>query len=52
MKSLVTSMSNTLERLTHRYRIAKNLGLEDDSVIIAVQIAEQVQKEMEEENND
>ena len=43
-------MSNTLERLIHRYRMIKNLGLEDDAVIIAVQIAEQLQKEMEEEH--
>lgn len=40
-------MSSTIERLTHRYRIAKNLGLEEEAVNIAIQIAEQVQKEME-----
>ena len=40
-------VSNTLERLIHRYRIAKNLGLEEEAAIIAVQIAEAAQKEME-----
>lgn len=40
-------MNNTLERLAHRYRIAKNLGLEEGAAEIAIQIAEQVQKEME-----
>lgn len=42
-------MTDTLNRLAHRYRIAKDLGLEEGAAEIAIQIAEQVQKEMEEQ---
>lgn len=40
-------MNKTIERLAHRYRIAKNLGLEEEAVNIAIQIAEESQKEVE-----
>lgn len=44
-------MNKTIERLSHRYRIAKNLGLEEEAVNIAIQIAEEAQKEMEGDDN-
>lgn len=41
-------MTNTIDNLLHRYRLTCNLGMEEEAMQIAVQIAETLLKEEEE----
>ncbi len=38
-------MTNTIDRLLHRYRLTLNLGMEEEACEIAIQITEQLLKE-------